>query len=89
MKIRLAVATVSVASIIAGCAKSPDSIQAAYVSPLTYDQYTCEQLAAEAQRVSARAAEVMGVQQKKATGDAVAMGVGLILWGGWTLIAAA
>ena len=64
----------------AGCAKRPEDIKAAYISPLTYDQYTCEQLAAEAQRVSSRAADTMGVQKQKATGDAVAMGVGLILF---------
>jgi len=65
---------------VSGCAKKPEDIKASYISPLTYDQYTCEQLGAEAQRVSARASEVMGVQQKKASGDAVAMGVGLILF---------
>jgi hypothetical protein len=64
----------------AGCATKPDAIKAAYVSPLNYEPYTCEQLAAEAQRVSARAGEAAGVQQKKASGDAVAMGVGLIVF---------
>ncbi len=64
----------------AGCAKRPEDIKSAYVSPLAYEQYTCEQLGAEAQRVSSRAAETMGVQKKKADGDAVAMGVGLILF---------
>jgi hypothetical protein len=71
---------IPVALIIAGCAKPADQITAAYVTPLQYDAYSCEQLAAEATRVSNRASESMGVQQKKATGDAVAMGVGLVLF---------
>jgi hypothetical protein len=65
---------------ITGCAKPADQISAAYVTPLQYDAYSCDQLAAEAGRVSARASQTMGVQQKKATGDAVAMGVGLVLF---------
>jgi hypothetical protein len=40
---------------------------------------TCEQLALEAQGVSARAIAVSGQQDKKATGDAVAMTVGLVV----------
>jgi hypothetical protein len=46
---------------------------------MLYENYTCRQLAEEAQRVSARAAQAAGVQDNKATGDAVAMGVGLII----------
>lgn len=65
---------------LAACAKPPAEIQATYVSPVAYETYTCEQLGQEAQRVSARASEVMGVQQQKAGSDAVAMGVGLVLF---------
>lgn len=65
---------------VAGCASKPRDIEAAYVSPLAYEPYTCEQLGAEAQRISARAASATGAQEKKATGDAVAVGVGLVLF---------
>jgi len=65
---------------LSACASQPKDIPAAYVSPITYEPYTCQQLAEEAQRVSARAAEVTGAQQKKATGDAVATGVALVLF---------
>ena len=67
------------AAICCGCAKQADQVAAAYVSPILYENYTCPQLAEEAQRVSARAAQAAGVQDNKATGDAVAMGVGLII----------
>jgi hypothetical protein len=71
---------VAAAIAVAGCAKGPDSISATYVSPIGYQHYTCEQISAEATRLSHKAQELAGVQQKKATGDAVAMGVGLVLF---------
>lgn len=64
----------------AGCASSSSDIAAQYVSPLEYSNYSCEQIGAEAQRVSARASELAGVQDSKATSDSVAMGVGLVLF---------
>ena len=65
---------------VAGCATSPDNITAAYVSPMQYESYSCSQLREEATRVSARAIQATGAQSSKASGDAVAMGVGLILF---------
>ena len=81
MKIGFAVIAALSAAAIGGCAKNADQVAAAYVSPILYESYTCPQLAEEAQRVSMRAAQAAGVQDNKASGDAVAMGVGLvILW---------
>ncbi|PCI04501.1 MAG: hypothetical protein COB78_09370 [Hyphomicrobiales bacterium] len=65
---------------ISGCATKPENIKASYVSPLAYESYECDQLSAEAERVSSHAADVTGVQRKKAKGDAVATGVALILF---------
>ena len=65
---------------LAGCATSPDNITASYVSPIQYSSYSCSQLREEAARVSSRAIEMAGVQSNKATGDAVAMGVGMVLF---------
>lgn len=70
----------AIAFLPGGCAQNPKEIQASYVSPIIYQSLTCEQLMAEAHRVSARAAEVTGTQQKKSTNDAVAMGVGLVVF---------
>jgi hypothetical protein len=63
-----------------GCAKDASDVGATYVSPVMYQNYTCPQLAEEAQRVSARAAQAAGVQDQKATNDKVAMGVGLVIF---------
>jgi hypothetical protein len=55
---------------LAGCASSSSEISATYVSPLQYQHLTCQQIAAEAERVSRRASEVSGVQDSKRTSDA-------------------
>jgi len=79
MKIQI-VASVGLALSVAGCASSAKDISASYVSPLLYQNLTCEQLSMEAVRVSGRAAELAGVQDNKATKDAVMTGVGIVLF---------
>jgi len=68
------------AIIIVSCATKPKDIQATYVSPLAYQNYSCTQISEEAERVSARAAEAAGIQQKKAKNDAIAVGVAAIIF---------
>jgi hypothetical protein len=63
-----------------GCSSSSEKISASYVSPLQYQSYSCNQLAEEAQRISARVSQVSGVQDKKSSNDAVATGVAIILF---------
>lgn len=65
---------------LAGCASSSEDIRAAYVSPLQYQNYNCQQLSAEAERVSRRSAELSGVQDSKKTSDAVATTAAVILF---------
>jgi hypothetical protein len=65
---------------VGGCAKDASDIQASYVSPVLYQNYTCQQIGEEATRISAKAAEVAGVQNQHATNDKVAMGVGLVVF---------
>jgi hypothetical protein len=50
------------------------------VSHLQYQHLSCQQIGAEAQRVSRRVAELSGAQDEKATSDAVATGVALIVF---------
>lgn len=66
--------------LLGGCASSSDDVGSIYVSPLTYQSYTCQQIGQEAERVSRRAAEIAGVQDSKATSDAVMTGVGIVLF---------
>jgi hypothetical protein len=64
----------------AGCASRSDNIAAAYVSPTAYASWKCDQIRDEATRLSVRAAQVSGAQDQKATNDAVATGVGVVLF---------
>ncbi|MEP7241501.1 MAG: hypothetical protein ABI697_11495 [Devosia sp.] len=66
--------------LLAGCATNPANIAATYVSPAPYQVMDCDQLRAEAQRVSAAAGAASGRQEKQAGGDAVAVGVSLVLF---------
>lgn len=71
---------IAVGAALGACAKDASQVGATYVSPVTYDSYTCAQLGEEAQRVSSRAAQASGVQDQKSTNDAIAMGVGLVIF---------
>jgi hypothetical protein len=77
---RNALCVVAIAATVGACAKSSDKIAASYVSPYQYDTFTCPQVADEARRVSARAAQVAGVQDEKATKGTVATTVGVIVF---------
>jgi hypothetical protein len=65
---------------LAGCASKAENIAASYTSPIVYESWSCPQIAQEAARVSSRAAQLAGVQDSKATGDAIATGVGVVLF---------
>lgn len=70
----------SAALVLAGCAQKAEQVTATYASPLAYQSYSCGQVAQEASRVSARVGELSGVQNKKASDDAVATGVALVVF---------
>jgi hypothetical protein len=65
---------------LAACASSSGDISASYISPITYDNYSCTQLSAELARISARVHQVSGDVDDAHTRDAVAMGVGLVVF---------
>jgi len=65
---------------LAGCASASSDIQASYISPLTYQQYSCQQLGMEAQAVASRAAIVAGAQDQKRTNDAIATTAAVIVF---------
>ncbi len=79
MKIKL-VTVLSLAAALSSCASKPSDIEAAYVSPALYESLSCDRLREEATAVSARAIAASGAQQKKADNDAVAVGVGVVIF---------
>ena len=78
------VAVAAIATILAGCASRAENISAAYVSPVLYENLSCQQLARDAPKLAAtkefRAQTAAGMQNKKAGQDAAAMTVGLVLF---------
>lgn len=72
--------SIAVCAALSGCATSPSDIAPAYVSPVLYQNLSCDQLAQEAARVSQAAAAATGQQQDQANKDATMMTVGMILF---------
>ena len=70
----------ALASICVGCASKSAEITPAYVSPISYQSYTCQQLSQEAQAISARAAQVSGAQDQKRSNDQIATGVAIVVF---------
>ena len=71
---------VAISAALAGCASSAADITPSYVSPVMYQSYTCQQLALEAQGVSARAAALSGAQDSQHTKDAVVTTAAVIVF---------
>ncbi len=79
-KVIVVVSSMVLTSFLGACSSSPDKISAQYVSPLMYQSHDCDQIGMELRRVNRRLIEVTGAQEKEANNDAVAMGVGLVLF---------
>lgn len=62
-----------------GCATNPKKIDAAYVSPLKYKDYDCDQIAAEMDHIGRRTNELFHSLKKASNNDKWQMGVGMIL----------
>src|SRR5690606_13399071 len=67
-------------TLLSACATHPDKMQATYVSPVEYQNYTCDQIALEMRYVSQRATELYGALDKEAGNDTAQMTLGLILF---------
>lgn len=70
----------AVALTVAGCATPPDRVQPAYVDPMQYRDYSCDQMARSMSNRSRRIADLHGRMQKEATGDAIGVGVSIALF---------
>src|ERR1041385_5298004 len=79
---RKTILSLSVASqlSLSACAPSSDKVQATYVSPLQYQEYSCNQIRQEMMIVARHVSEVSGTQDHQATSDSVATGVGIVLF---------
>jgi hypothetical protein len=66
--------------ILMSCASNPDKIDAAYVSPLKYKDYDCDQLAMEMDYVGHRTNKLYQQLKTDRDNDNWQMGVGMILF---------
>jgi hypothetical protein len=73
-------ATIALAAALAGCATSPEEIETAYVSPVKYDAYNCNQIAMEMGGVTERTVALHRRLDKKASDDKIQAGVGAVLF---------
>jgi hypothetical protein len=71
---------VALGAALGGCASSAADITPAYVSPVTYQSFTCPQLGQEAQAISTRAAALSGAQDSQRTKDGVATAAAIIVF---------
>lgn len=65
---------------LSACASNSSDISPSYVSTMQYQDYNCKQIGKEASRIARRVGEISSAQDDKASGDAVAMGVGMVLF---------
>lgn len=78
MKRMVALAVASV--LLASCATNPDKIDAAYVSPLKYQNYDCQQIGMEMDYIGNRTTKLYQRMKSERKKDNWQMGVGLILF---------
>ena len=71
---------IALSVLLSACASNPNKIQAAYVSPLKYRDYDCDQIAMEMDYVGQRTTRLHQSLDKENKADKWQMGVGLILF---------
>ncbi len=68
------------ATLLIGCATQPKDLPTAYVSPLQYKDYSCDQISMEMNRVSRKVNELRGDLKEEADTDSAQMAIGLIIF---------
>ena len=72
--------TLSFAIALGGCATASKDVATAYVSPIQFSNYTCDQIIAESARLQVRVNQLEGRLDTAAANDAVLTGVALVLF---------
>ena len=67
-------------TLLSACAQKPEAVVARSVSPMMYSSLDCTALQAERYRIHSQVTNLTAAQKKKASNDAVAMGVGMVLF---------
>lgn len=69
-----------IVAFVTGCATAPNRISPAHISTLQYQGCTCNQLRQELLLTNRKLSEASVQQQKEATKDAIAFGIGMLLF---------
>lgn len=85
---RTIIAAASIA-LLGACATSPENIKPHFVPSSAYSSATCEELDADLKDARARLAIMLREQGEDAQADAVAMGIGLLVFAPALLVLAA
>ena len=72
--------TLIISQFLFSCASNPNKIDAAYVSPLKYKDYDCDQIALEMDYIGQRINTLYHRLKKERKKDNAQMGVGLVLF---------
>ena len=62
---------IALSLIVQACASRPENIEAAYVSPIAYQDYSCSQLIQELRRIGRNVQEVAGAKPLRSRCDRV------------------
>lgn len=65
---------------LAGCSTASKDIAASYVSPMQYNTYDCDQIAAENARLASKVSQLGGRLDEAAANDKAITGVGMVLF---------
>jgi hypothetical protein len=77
---KIAAVVLCAALAVGACATHPNNIKAQYVSPMTYSNYSCDQLREENSRVVSRVTQLTASQRRRANNDTAALAAGMILF---------
>jgi hypothetical protein len=77
---KLVIYTLAACVALGGCATASKDIAAAYVSPMQFQSYDCDQLASESQRIQSRVVQLGGRLDTAASNDKAIAGVGIVLF---------
>lgn len=75
------ISAIAAIALTSACATNPNKISAAYVSPLKYENYDCQQIAMEMDAVQRKGNQLFQTLKGRNTNDKWMMGVGLaVAW---------
>lgn len=72
--------TFTAIAFLTGCATASKDIAGTYVSPVMYQAYDCQQIAAETARLETRVTQLGGRLDQAASNDKAIAGVGIVLF---------